>query len=236
MTSIKQKLKNAIDRAQLSGSAKAVLSSKLTYLAPARLTRLERALSSVIAEKVSGDVLEFGVALGGSAVLLAKHATRAGKRFAGFDVFAMIPPPASEKDDAKSKERYAVIASGKSSGIAGDSYYGYRDDLLCDVSRSLAEHGVEVDGDKVMLVKGLFEETWPNYKTSGVCFAHIDCDWYDPVKFCLDAMRNKLSTGGIIVLDDYHDYGGCRTATDEFLAANPSFRFEDGPNPIIRRG
>jgi len=38
-----------------------------------------------------------------------------------------------------------------------------------------------------------------------------------------------MSPGGLIVLDDYHDYGCARTAVDEFVAARRDFTFELGP-------
>jgi len=44
-----------------------------------------------------------------------------------------------------------------------------------------------------------------------------DVDWYDPVKTCLDRIWPHLIVGGVIILDDYQDWGGCRKATDEFL-------------------
>jgi asparagine synthase (glutamine-hydrolysing) len=68
-----------------------------------------------------------------------------------------------------------------------------------------------------------------------VAFAHIDCDWYDPVKYCLEALEHRLSPGGEIVLDDYHDYGGCQTATDEFLATRPNFVMHDGRNVTLHK-
>ena len=46
-----------------------------------------------------------------------------------YDVFGMIPPP-GEKDGADVHQRYATIAGGASKGIGGETYYGYRDDLL----------------------------------------------------------------------------------------------------------
>ena len=54
-----------------------------------------------------------------------------------------------------------------------------------------------------------------------VAFAHIDVDWYEPVKVSLERIFPYLSAGGCIVLDDYHDWGGCKKATDEFLATVP---------------
>jgi asparagine synthase (glutamine-hydrolysing) len=218
---------------RLGGLARAVKQQKLTYLSDAKLVRLEQALRQ--AATADGAFVEFGVALGGSAILIANAAAAARQRFFGFDVFGLIPPPASDKDDARSKERYGVIASGRAAGIGGDSYYGYRDDLYDDVVRAFQRNGLAVDGRSISLVKGLFEDTLPNTDIGNVAFCHIDCDWYDPVKFCLDEIAPRLAPGGLILLDDYHDYGGCLQATNEFLNANPDFALWDGPNVIVRR-
>src|SRR3546814_8191700 len=117
--------------------------------------------------------------------------------FFGLDFFAMIPPPTSEKDDPKSKTRYEAIASGQAQGLNGDPYYGYRDDLYEHVSTQLARFGTPVDGARINLVKGLFEETLPSLDIERIAFAHIDCDWYDPVRYCLDETSRRLAPGGI---------------------------------------
>ncbi|HEX8639584.1 MAG TPA: TylF/MycF/NovP-related O-methyltransferase [Allosphingosinicella sp.] len=218
----------------LSRTARAVLRDRLTYLAPAKMRRLEAELGRVRRNDVPGDLLEFGVALGGSAILIAGHADE-GRRFHGFDVFDMIPPPTSDKDDERSKARYETIASGRSKGIAGDEYYGYRENLFEEVKASFARYGVPVNGGAVQLHKGLFEETWPKLDIRTVAFAHVDCDWYDPVRFCLDEVADRLSPGGAVLIDDYHDYGGCREAVNEFLARRSDFALEPGPNPILRK-
>ena len=51
-----------------------------------------------------------------------------------------------------------------------------------------------------------------------IAFAHIDVDWFDPVKVSLERIFPKLTRGGSIILDDYFAWGGCKKATDEFLA------------------
>jgi asparagine synthase (glutamine-hydrolysing) len=207
-----------------------VVKDRLTYLNFEKLDRIDDACRRT--RSVEGDLLEFGVALGGSGILLAKQA-EPPKRFIGFDVFAQIPPPTSEKDDEKSRSRYATIDSGGSKGIRGDEYYGYREDLVEHVSESFALYGIPVDGRRVILHKGLFEDTLPDAGVSKIALAHIDCDWYDPVALCLDYCAARLSPGGIVIIDDYHDYGGCRTAVDEFLDQQPGFRFENGRNPFL---
>jgi len=218
----------------LSRTARGVLRDRLTYLAPAKMRRLEDELGRVQRNAIPGDLLEFGVALGGSAIVIAGHAG-GGRRFHGFDVFDMIPPPTSEKDDERSKARYETIASGRSKGIAGDQYYGYRANLFDEVKGSFARYGLPVNGGTVQLHKGLFEETWPGLEIAQVAFAHVDCDWYDPVRYCLDAVADRLSPGGGVLIDDYHDYGGCREAVNEFLAKRRDFALEPGPNPILRK-
>ena len=217
---------------RLSDISRAVRRDGLTYLGTQKLLRLEDALRRT--EGLGGDVVEFGVALGGSAIVLA-HQMGPHRSFVGFDVFEMIPPPSSPKDDAKSRERYERIRSGASTGIGGDTYYGYRSDLLSDVRHAFERHGLSTDSDGITLHKGLFEDTWPTASISAVSMAHIDCDWYEPVRFCLGSCADVVVPGGILVIDDYYDYGGCRTAVDEFLGTDPEWRFEDGPNPYLVR-
>ncbi|MBL0924080.1 MAG: asparagine synthase [Sphingomonadaceae bacterium] len=207
-----------------------VVRDKLTYLNFEKLDRIDAACRQT--SGAEGDILEFGVALGGSGILMAKYALPP-KRFFGFDVFGQIPPPTSDKDDEKSRLRYDIIQSGKSKGIRGEEYYGYRDDLLTQVSNSFAQYGVPVDGQHVILCQGIFEDTLPGTDIQKVSLAHIDCDWYDPVALCLSFCADRLSPGGMIIIDDYHDYGGCRTAVDEFLAQRPEFALEDGRNPFL---
>src|SRR3546814_17032755 len=104
----------------------------------------------------------------------------------------MIPPPTSEKDDPKSKTRYEAIASGQAQGLNGDPYYGYRDDLYEHVSTQLARFGTPVDGARINLVKGLFEETLPSLDIERIAFAHLASDWYEPVRSCLDDTSRRL--------------------------------------------
>jgi O-methyltransferase len=220
-----------------SPTAKSIMRENLTYLTPQRICSIQRELTRIKKTAVPGTFVEFGVALGGSAILAAKSLDH-DRAFHGFDVFGMIPAPTSEKDDAHSKARYDVIKSGSSRGLGGEIYYGYREDLYAEVSERFAKYGVPVDGTSIVLHKGLFEETWPSASCviGKIAFAHVDCDWYEPVRFCLAAIGEKLVSGGAIIVDDYNDYGGCRTATDEFLKQRPDlYKKKQRGNLVIRK-
>lgn len=219
----------------MSNLADRIKSEGLTYLSESKIDRLEQELWRIGAADILGDYLEFGVALGGSALLVAQAAVQVKQRFVGFDVFGMIPAPTSDKDDAHSRARYDVIRSGQSRGIGDALYYGYVPDFRGQVEATFERYGFSVDGQHVDFVQGLFEDTWPLQPKRPIAFAHIDCDWYDPVRYCLNAVAAHLQPGGAILLDDYHDFGGCRTATDEFLAIRTDFERFDGANMILRR-
>ena len=206
----------------------------LTYLRPARLKSLEAEMDSLPDGSQPGLVVEFGVALGGSGALLASKLPR-GMAFVGYDVFGQIPSP-DENDSARSHERYAIIDAGESKGLHGETYYGYRDNLIDEVKANFAVIGAPVDGKRIKLVKGLFRDTVNFPEGTVIRLAHIDCDWYDPTMFCLDAVAPYIPKWGTIIIDDFDDWEGCRRATHEWLAANPDFRLREvQPHAIIRR-
>ena len=216
----------------VSPLARRIKDARLTYLSDGKISAIETALADVCRRGVPGAFIECGIALGGSAILIAATMPH-GREFHGYDVFGMIPPPTSEYDDETSRARYKTIESGRSTGIGGDVYYGYIDNLYDRVVDNFARFGLTVDAECIALHRGLFEETL--HPPLPVAFAHIDCDWYDPVKMCLQRIIPQLSSGAYVVLDDYNDYVGCRRATDEILAGRDDLEIiATAPNFIFR--
>ena len=185
-----------------------------------------RELATIVldAERVSlpGLVVEAGTARGGSAMVIA--AAKAPERpMKVYDVFGMIPPP-SEHDGPDVHRRYEKIAVGQASGVGGETYYGYRDDLLAEVSDSFARLGMPTADHRVELIQGLFEDTID--LDEPVAFAHLDGDWYESTMTCLTRIAPLLVPGGRIVLDDYFMWSGCRKAVDEYFAGRDEFELE----------
>ena len=211
-----KKLKSNKIETKISKISRKVKQNNLTYLSHQKIINLEECLQDLKNNSLSGIFLEAGIALGGSAIIIASLMPESGS-FRGYDVFEMIPSP-SDKDDEKSKERYKVIKSGQSKGINGKGlYYGYIESLYEQVIKNFESLDIRVDGCKISLHKGLFENTMFFTQKDTVAFAHIDCDWYEPVHLCLERIYPVLSIKGYLVLDDYYDYGGCKKAVDEFL-------------------
>jgi asparagine synthase (glutamine-hydrolysing) len=232
LESVRDRRQRYRERRGLPGVARKVLDERLTYLGATKLRTLERCVRAVRRERVPGDFVETGVALGGSAVMLASRMD-GGRQFHGYDVFGMIPPP-SERDPPEVHERYRTIAEGRSKGIDGDVYYGYLDDLYERVAATFARYGQAVDGDRVQLHRGPFEITL--HPQRPVALAHVDCDWFEPVKLCLERIWSRLSPAGFVILDDYNDYAGCAAAVDGFVAHQADatiIQYE--PNAVVRK-
>jgi predicted O-methyltransferase YrrM len=195
-----------------------IRAANLTYCGPPKLENLAEAATLVRTTKVPGRWIEAGVALGGSAILLAQLKPRA-TALDLHDVFGLIPPP-TERDGEDAHARYAEIASGRSAGLGGGTYYGYVDDLLQQVQANLRRFGVDEQADGVRCIRGLFEHTLVG--DDAVALAHLDCDWYDSVQVCIERLAPRLARGGVVVFDDYSSYSGCRRAVDEWRAREPS--------------
>jgi asparagine synthase (glutamine-hydrolysing) len=199
-----------------------VLAERLTYLGRADLAALAKMVRATELVGRPGLVIEAGTALGGSAIVMAS-AKAAERPMKVYDVFGMIPPP-SERDGADVHARYDTIVRGESKGLAGEVYYGYRENLYDEVMASFARLGVPVDTNNVELVQGLFHETLDIHEA--VALAHLDGDWYESTMVCLERIAPCLVTGGRIVLDDYDMWSGCRRAVDDYFAGRSGYRLE----------
>lgn len=196
--------------------------NRLTFLDSNALLDLRERAKQVDNDGVDGAILEMGTALGGSAIVLA--GSKADQRpLEVYDVFGMIPPP-SEKDGEDVIERYEVIKDGKAEGFAGDTYYGYEPDLKRKVAASFSALGYPPEENAVTFHEGLFEDTLN--PSAPVALAHVDGDWYESVKVCLDRIWPALAPGGAMVIDDYDHWSGCRDAVDEFLDHTPDADLE----------
>lgn len=193
----------------------------LSYLEPIALDDLFRAVQDVERHGREGVLIETGCGLGGSAIVMASAKARTRPLYV-YDVFGMPPPPT--KDDGRDAHaRARIVAGGRAEGIRGTPYYGYRHDLVDEVSASFARLGVDIAERHVHLVRGLIQDTLQVDRP--VALVHIDCDRYDSVRTSLERTVPLLVPGGRLVIDDYLVWSGCRRAVDEYFRGKPGFRF-----------
>jgi O-methyltransferase len=186
----------------LPGTSRYPLVTDHTFLPPVRLKALEQHVSSIERERVHGVVVECGVAAGGSAAVLGMALDRraSDRLLYLFDTFEGLPAPSASDPDYEN----AVKWTGQCRGT------------LEDVQALFAS--LRMRTDRLRFVQGLFQETLPTTPIGPIALAHLDGDWYESTLTCLAAVWPKLSVGGILQLDDYGTWQGCRAATDEFFA------------------
>lgn len=193
---------------------KAVRADSLTYLTENALYDLYEQVALLERRGAEGILIEAGCALGGSAIVIAAAKSPERPLYV-YDVFDLIPPP-TDRDGPDVRDRYDVIKRGEARGVGGERYYGYEENLFETVTENFRTLGLPPEENTVHLKKGLFQDTL--HVEEPVALAHIDGDWYESVMTCLRRIEPWLIPGGVLVVDDYHRWSGCRTAVDEYFS------------------
>ncbi len=223
---------NKIGLLQYPEVIKYVKQNHLSYLGSGALYDLYQQIKKIEKNGIPGLLIEAGCALGGSAIVISQ-AKGQHRVFKVYDVFGMIPPPGDE-DGTDIQNRYQEIKSGQSKGIDGDQYYGYIENLELKVKENFEKAGFDLRKNEIHLVKGLFQDTIKGEEP--VAFAHIDGDWYESVKICLERIVPRLSLGGIVAVDDYFCWSGCQKAVDEYFEGKKDqFKFIVKERLFIKR-
>lgn len=183
-----------------------VKKNDLTYVDTLGLIDIYHTISDLRQKGVGGVFIEAGCALGGSAIVICASKEK-NRPFNIYDVFGMIPAP-SKDDGADVHNLYNLIISGQSEGIGGDKYYGYQKDLISMVKDTFKIYNLSIEDNKTKLIKGLFQDTM--HVNEPVAFAHIDGDWYASTMTCLERIEPKLSLNGVMIIDDYDHWSGCK--------------------------
>lgn len=164
-----------------------------------------------------GDYLEFGVFNGTSLSCVYRVFETLDlphPRFFGFDSFEGLPAEANYEDD----------------GVWLHGQFACRLDVT---ERFLAERAV--DGDRVHLVKGWFENTLTprsheQYRLNHASLIMIDCDLYSSAADCLRFVEPLILDEAIIVFDEWSRNGldtknlGEARAFREFLERHPELK------------
>jgi O-methyltransferase len=171
-----------------------------TLVSREKLAVLCRLIATLDRDGIPGAVVECGVFRGGAAAVMARQAGGARALYL-FDSFEGLPPPTDE-DGAIAERQFRA---------------GWCASSEAEVRQAFAAAGAATAN--LHIVKGWFAETFPRTTLPGIALLHIDADWYESVRLCLDTWYDRIVAGGFLVLDDYGRWEGCTRAVDEFLQA-----------------
>lgn len=189
------------------------LVSPYTMTSKERLVSLIRAIRYIGKNNIVGDFVECGVWKGGSimAMILAlKKINSLDRRIWICDTFQGMTSPISDdsKFDGtpakdlleKDKERISNVwaVSGLEEVKSNIESLKYPDYLL-------------------EYVVGPVEQTLPDLNIQKISLLRLDTDWYESTKVEMELLFPRLVKGGILIIDDYGHWQGCKKAVDEYL-------------------
>jgi macrocin-O-methyltransferase TylF-like protien len=177
-----------------------------TMIGIPRLSCIQECVETVIREDVPGDLLEAGVWRGGAvilmrAVLAAYEVTDRTVWVA--DSFRGLPPPdaaAFAQDLAVDLSTFDELAVSLEQVKSNFSRYGLLD-------------------DQVQFLEGWFKDTLPTAPVEKLAVLRLDGDYYESTIQVLEALYEKVSPGGFVILDDYRHLEACQQAVDDFRTA-----------------
>ncbi|MBD2089136.1 class I SAM-dependent methyltransferase [Microcoleus sp. FACHB-1515] len=178
-----------------------------TLLSVDRLFSLYSLAKQICLDDVPGEIVECGTCRGGAAALLAAVVQRYSlrpRRVYAFDTFAGMPDP-TEID------RHEGIPANETGFGAGTLKAPIAENLnlICETL------GVQ---DLVIPVAGLFAETLPATRSriGAIALLHADGDWYESTLDIFNTLYDQIVADGVIQVDDYGHWEGCRQAIHEF--------------------
>lgn len=176
-----------------------------TMIGTARMRNLRDLLERALASGVPGDFIETGVWRGGACIyaraILAAYGDETRRVFVA-DSFRGLPEPDTTAFPAD----------------AGDIHSTF--EQLAISREQVAENFRRYNllDDRVVFLEGWFKDTLPAAPIERLAVLRLDGDMYESTIQALEALYDKVSPGGFVIVDDYI-LGPCASAIEDFRAA-----------------
>src|SRR5215471_10273281 len=174
-----------------------------TMIGLRRMDNLQECVTTVIREKIPGDLVETGVWRGGACIfmraILAAYGDTTRIVWCA-DSFQGLPDP------NVADYPFDVVAE-----------WHLRKDLVVsleEVKQNFARYGL-LD-EQVRFLKGWFKDTLPTAPVDQLAILRLDGDMYESTMDALVSLYPKLSIGGFVIVDDYGQVEGCSRAITDF--------------------
>lgn len=194
----------------------------ISYVRPFTMTSEERIYSLIEAIKyvnkyqIEGDIVECGVWRGGSmmaAAMILNKLNDMNRNIYLYDTFEGMTIPTKEDikyNGDKASDLLKVNPKNKENRL-----WAYAS--LEDVQQNFDIVGFDLN--RVKFIKGRVEKTLLDLDNLPLKIAllRLDTDWYHSTKVELEILYPILNKNGILIIDDYGHWQGCKKAVDEYF-------------------
>jgi O-methyltransferase len=182
-----------------------------TMTSSERIHALIHAVRYISTNAIAGSIVECGVWKGGSMAAVARTLLQmhdVQRDLYLFDTFEGMSEPTSKDVD------YLGVDAARLFRETPDG---------CSAPLETAQKVLDETGypkERVHFVVGKVENTLPVSAPGSICLLRLDTDWYESTKHELVHLFPRLSDKGVIIIDDYGHWKGCRQACDEYFSQN----------------
>jgi O-methyltransferase len=172
-----------------------------------------KSVEYILDSNIPGDIVEIGVYKGGSilSMMLTCEKYEKSRTFHLYDTFEGMTPPTNEDVDFNNQDSQKLM----------DQNPFFK--CICnyeEVKKNIEKHtSIRPQYHIGDILKNTF---YPEQ----IALLRLDTDWYESTKFELENFYDKVSVGGIVIVDDYGHWKGCKKAVDEFLSVHPEIKIE----------
>jgi len=158
-----------------------------------------RELAAVLGKNVAGDIVEFGCYTGTTSLFLQRMLAHENRALYVYDSFQGLPEKSAEDQSPVGQQfETGKLAATKQEFI-----------------RNFKKAGLKLPH----ITKGWFKDIDTDDIPSSIAFAFLDGDYYESVLYPLKLIWPHLSSGAVVVVDDYQNEAlpGASKAVDEWL-------------------
>lgn len=192
----------------------------LTMTSEARLLAVIDAVTHLVRRDIPGALVECGVWKGGSVVAMLMRLLQLGvtdREVYLYDTFEGMTAPTAADTSAFEAPALTTWNQALAAGRrAWQQLFAESSFSEAGVREALTATGYPMA--RVHLVRGPVELTLPAQAPGPIALLRLDTDWYESTRHELEQLYPALSAGGVLIVDDYGHWEGCRRAVDEYFA------------------
>lgn len=185
-----------------------------TMTSPERLLAFSRAIQYVEDSGLAGDIVECGVWRGGSMYAAGRTLLSCGSTTRDlwlYDTFEGMSSPGDPDVDFLGRSAQDLLEHDRPEDPQGVWCVSPLD----EVKQHLSNSGYPME--RIHFVVGPVEETLPQTRPGSIAVLRLDTDWYESTRCELEYLYPLLVPGGVLIVDDYGHWQGCRRAVDEYF-------------------
>ena len=193
-----------------------------TLLSDERIVACIDAVRYAVRREIPGALVECGVWRGGAVLAMIRTLQELGasdRDIFLFDTFEGMTEPTDVDVSLFEGAALPVWQQAKSQGRRAWDFF-FKEDVfsLEQVKELISSTGYP--SDRIRFVPGMVEDTIPASAPDQIAVLRLDTDWYESTKHELVHLYPRLASGGVLLIDDYGHWDGCRRAVDEYFGGS----------------